>query len=81
MKHWVQKAGRVTLDIKRYFNKILKILIRYFNKMVKDISTYRQELMKGIFFFFLLVQMLKMVSGIIRSMLMNELCVVLCHSC
>lgn len=42
----------MTLDIKRYFNKILKILIRYFNKMVKDISTYRQELMKGIFFFF-----------------------------
>lgn len=48
--------------------------------MVKDISTYQQELMKGIFFF-LLIQMLKMVSGIISSMLMNELCVVLCHSC
>lgn len=80
MKHWVQKAGRVTLDIKRYFNSILKILIRYFNKMVKDISTYQQELMKGIFFF-LLIQMLKTVSGIISSMLMNELCVVLCHSC
>ena len=78
MKHQVQKAGSVVLDIKRYFNKILKILIRYFNKIVKDISTYRQGLMKGIFF--LLIRMLKMVNGIISSMLMNELCVVLCHS-
>ena len=39
MKHWVQKAGSMALDIKRYFNKILKILIRYFSKIVKDIST------------------------------------------
>lgn len=52
MKHRVQKAGSVVLDIKRYFNKVLKILIRYFNKIVKYFSTYRQGLMKGIFFFF-----------------------------
>jgi len=80
MKHRVQKAGSVVLDIKRYFNKVLKILIRYFNKIVKYFSTYRQGLMKGIFFF-LLIRMLKMVSGIISSVLMNELCAVLCHSC
>ena len=41
----------MVLDIKRYFNKVLKILIRYFNKIVKYFSTYRQGLMKGIFFF------------------------------